>query len=294
VCLKSSFDLDMKMRATAESNEDFKHTWVATQLQKAGAALVVAALNIFFIYFTLLRSLNRSLYWQNTFLVSVVLQFIVEVFLNETTEVIWVHVVVPHLASRDVLQAVDTLQATVAGVITNRIMVDAQFRSLKPADRVLDAGEFFSVSNLVAKRFPHLMESSIVLSYQSLLPGPIAKQWKYPSAASSSSSSWLSIGSWSQEQISRSISLALIVAMQLVGASPFAMQRFMVRMMQPWLLASVGLLIAALKTHPLLHIVVALLMLLAVRMVAGSHLWRWFRHYVLRQPTCPQSPGDCS
>lgn len=46
---------------------------------------------------------------------------------------------------------------------------------------VLNAPNYLFVATNLAKRFPSIMESLIVLSYQSYLPGEISKKWFFVS-----------------------------------------------------------------------------------------------------------------
>jgi hypothetical protein len=62
---------------------------------KAGALSAVLCLNAFFVTFSLSRALQRGKEWQKAFIAASIVQMIIEIFVYETMECIWLHFVIP-------------------------------------------------------------------------------------------------------------------------------------------------------------------------------------------------------
>jgi uncharacterized membrane protein len=90
------------------------------------------------------------------------------VFLFQSINVMWVHWVIPRLIQRDVTVVVNSLKSLIATSLANP--VDWQ--------QPLDATDHFFVSKAIAQRYPHLLESAIVMSFHSYFPpGRMSNQW---------------------------------------------------------------------------------------------------------------------
>ena len=129
---------------------------------------LVLLINLFFVYFSVLKTSQRSKNWQNQYVVACVAQFITEVFLFESVTVLWVHWVIPRLISKDVRVVINSLRALLNTSMTS------------PVDwkHPLDTTNHFFVSKAIAMKHPHLLESTIVLSFHSYLPpGRMSTQW---------------------------------------------------------------------------------------------------------------------
>ena len=136
---------------------------VVSQSVKALAWAVVVVINLFFIYFSMIRGMQRGYAWQQYFLMACVIQFLIEILLYETSECAIVHFFIPNLAA--IQQAIQRVCSSASDVSTI----------------ILDAPRYLFVSTNVAKRFPNLLESVIVLSYHSYCPGEIGKKWRFVS-----------------------------------------------------------------------------------------------------------------
>ena len=141
------------------TSEDFKHSIVVTKTTKRLAWLVVIVINIYFVYFSVLRGITRSTSWQVDYLLACILQLFVEILVYETVECLWIHFTIPKLVSEDISATMNTVKHT----------INSAFSKVKiPA--VLDSPKYFFVSRHLAEEYPHLFESSIVLAFQSYFP----------------------------------------------------------------------------------------------------------------------------
>ena len=183
----------------SKSEEDFRHEMVVTPQVKVAAWLGVVMLNFFFIFFSLLRGIERGTEWQRLFAMACVLQFIVEIVFYETTECAIVNFIIPDLVKKEVVAVGDALRMTISKVCDAKygpagegfvaVDHDSPFNSPRagslPSHMVsmnddnlcLDAPQYLFVSQGVAQKFPNLVESVIVQSYHTYSPGELSKKW---------------------------------------------------------------------------------------------------------------------
>lgn len=224
------FILDVLGRETAiarifesKFSEDFRHEVVVTRFSKAMAMLALFCMNFVFIYYTVLRGFVKGIGWQRSFLAGCIVQFVVEILLNETVECLWVNFLVPDLVSSEVNAVSDLLRLTVEKLCCSKDFDQRHF---------LDTPKYLFVSTNVAKKYPNLLESMIVNSYQNHLPGELSKKWHFGS-----------VGRINRPGGFRGffLSLPLIAVLQFIGASPFVFQRIIIRLIQPWILTALTL-----------------------------------------------------
>jgi hypothetical protein len=207
-----------------KSREDFKYTKVVTKNTKRLAVLALIAVNVFFVYYALLTGFRRGLSWQRMYLVACIMQFIVEIFLFETMECMWVNCAVPLLVSEEVRQVNESLMVVVQELCSGAKM---------DCDHFLNAPDYLFVSTNVAKKFPQLMESILVQAYSSHMPGELAKTWQVGSVARIQR----------HQQLRRTTLLAVVLAtLQYLGTAPFIFHRMFIRFVQPFVFSGIVLL----------------------------------------------------
>lgn len=195
----------------------------------------VVLLNCFFIYFSLVRGLQRGRRWQMGYMVASIIQLIVEIFLYETSECIWVHFLIPDTVSADIRSIQTSLRKTVDEmVLTNNPDWETY---------PLDAPTYLFLSTNLAKRFPDLIESMIILSYHHYLPGEVSKQWIGKHGSGNSSSETIDSCWWkTYSNFFRrfSVSAATVSILKYIGSSPPSLQRVMIHSLQPIVLTAVA------------------------------------------------------
>jgi hypothetical protein len=92
------------------TQEDFKHSIVVTKTAKRLAWIMVIFLNIYFVYFSVLRGITRSVSWQYDYLMACIFQLIVEIVIYETGECLWIHFTIPKLVSEDIATTMNTVK----------------------------------------------------------------------------------------------------------------------------------------------------------------------------------------
>ena len=227
-------------------------------MAKLRCIAVLVVCNLFFVYYSLLKGAAKGREWQLLFLGGAVVQCLTEIFLFETMECLWINFFVPNLVADEVQRVHTFLVDTV-----NSLCVSAQQqsqdqakgmrgarRSSKNTDidgesrlQVLNAADYLFVSVQMAKAYPDLVESMIVQSYHSHLPGEISKKWLLGANAR--------ITRYNRSLRQISLLSSLVVALQRVGTAPFLLQRVLVRFTQPLFLTGLIILWYTAGSSPL-------------------------------------------
>jgi hypothetical protein len=239
----------------SKSAEDFEHKSVVSLTSKMFAWCGIVLMNLFFVYYTVLHGYQKGVGWQRSYLAGCVMQIIVEILLNETMECTWVNFFVPNLVASEVI-AVSSLLHAAVGRLCSKNSRESRF--------FMDVPDYLFVSTNVAKQFPQLVESMIVRTYQTHIPGELSKKWHLGAVSSLPSAH-------NRRRVSAVGSLLLVL--QVLGASPFVFQRIIIRVIQPWLLAGITLVIFKIAKSPL-FLSLASLVVLAVGVYAGYSYFR--------------------
>ena len=155
--------------------EDFEETKVVKYKKKVLAAAVLVTLNILFCYYSILYGSVRGEAWQMIYLEACIAQFFIEIFINETLECLWLHYIVPKVVAKEVIAAHRVLVDLVETFCKASPQETSTFNERNGLS--LNAPDYLFVSTNVAKAFPSLMESLIIRSYRTYLPGECAKWW---------------------------------------------------------------------------------------------------------------------
>ena len=237
------FMVDLLGRETAAAKifrekfaEDFEDTQAVTLVGKVLAGSLLGALNLFFVFYLVLKGYQKGPEWQLQFFLSCVAQILVELMVFETTECLWLNYSIPSFVHAEVATAMAVLRGLV-----ERLSVPPALRTSR-SSFFLDAPPHLFVSLKLARDFPQLLESAIVCSYSSHLPGRLWETWPHfharaPTAADSDSNN---------SAVLRLVVLPAIALStwltQTVITIPFLYQRIVIRFAQPLLFSGVTLL----------------------------------------------------
>jgi len=265
------FILDVLGRDTAaarifesKADEDFVTVRVVSRTTKMLAWCAVIFMNLFFVYFTIIKSYQKGVGWQRAFLMGCVTQLVIEIFFNETVDCIWVNFMVPSLVQADVHRVADMLYSAIDHLCAPETAETNHF---------LDAPSYLYVSVAVAKKFPALLESMVVRAFTSHMPGLLAEKWHFgPVARINRSSAFRTF----------SLMATVLAGLQVAAASPFVIQRIVIRTVQPWFLIGIVVAVMFLVDHP----VVLAVVVLVIGGALGYGLYRYFY-----QSTKPSSIG---
>ena len=96
--------------------EEFEDSRAVTATQKYLAIITLLCMNLFFVYFLILKGYQKGRAWQVQFFLSCLAQMAVELFVFETTECIWLNYSVPAYVHREVKNATTKLRQLVEQV----------------------------------------------------------------------------------------------------------------------------------------------------------------------------------
>jgi hypothetical protein len=234
-------------------DENFSHTAAVGYMKKAVTLMVIIGLNVFFVYYALLRAYQKGRSWQNNYVIACIAQMVVEIVLNETVECLWLNYFVPNMVRAEVLRATVVL-TDIAEELSNAT-VDSDARRGR---YFLDAPSYLFTSSKLAHSYPALLESTVVLSYKSHLPGEISKTWPHVQRRIDENEDqlterrdhkwWWALKKWTLRAV---LALSTVVAISLVwlGSFNFQLQRLIVRFLQPLLFTGIMLLFILASTN---------------------------------------------
>lgn len=201
----------------SKTDEDFRYSNVVSAKMKGFAWLSIIFMNLFFMYYSMMRGMIRGKTWQYSYLYGCIAQFLFEIFIAETFEVLWVHFFIPNLVAKDVKNVWEIIMNTVEK-ITN-IQSNA-------TEYIINSPEYLFVSNKLAVAYPDLPVSNIILSYYNYLPGQSGNLWhidRMSLMGLNENHTWL-----------RFLSFTTInTILTFCGASPFVIQRMLIRITTP-------------------------------------------------------------
>jgi hypothetical protein len=258
------FILDLLGRTTPvaqiflrKTEQDFRHSMVITRSWKLVAWMIVILLNLFFIYFSLLRGLQRGVAWQHSYMMACVFQFLIEILFYETSECAIVQFVIPDLARHEVTSANYVIMQAIQQICGSHTR----------GKDALDAPRYLFVSTNLAQKFPGLLESVIIQSYHSHSPGPFSNVWK----GSEATGPWWSPMRGTHRSKKFFLTSLLVAWLQKLGALSPTLQRVIIHMLQPIVASGLVLLWFPLQKYPELWAVVGLLVLYLGYLVYQSY-----------------------
>jgi hypothetical protein len=241
--------------------EEFGHSRVVVALQKYFAAAALLALNAFFIYFVMIKGVQKGRDWQLQYVTCCLIQVTVDILLFETVECAWLNFLVPQYVHEEVASAAEKLRSLTQRIAGLRTDIEETQQGQEVTKFFLNAPAHLFVSTKLAKEKPQLLESMIVSSYRHHLPGEICKTWPHCSDREETqrptqARAWLSLLRW----VLRGLTLSL----QLFVGVPFAYQKVGLRFAQPVVFSAVALVIYSIFTSTAGQVVLGVCGLAAV------------------------------
>eukprot|EP01039_Chlorochromonas_danica_P008588 gene8588-9462_t len=240
----------------------------------------ILALNVFFIYFSILKGYKKGVAWQEDFLRQWMLQVLLDVLVFETLQCLWFHALIPRLAAKDVRVAFDALFHSVDEVadLQGRHDVDGRGRG------GVNAADYLFVSHYLARAYPLQVESQLVLSYRNPLPGRAGLSWQeqltsVEEAEEAEEGEALPPSSLSNNMLS---SMTMKV-MKVMALAPLRLQRMIIQVAEPGFLAAATLAFYFFAKQPIyLSIFAVVMVFLGVIIVRDSYRMRARRQGLVR------------
>ncbi len=250
---------------------------------KLCAVVILLGLNAFFVYFTLLRALERGVEWQRMYVLACIVQALIDIFLYETTECLLVHFAVPSLVHKELVTAFHSLCLVVCDVCNRQTKKNQDMKSSVP---ILNSPRYFHVSYGVAKAFPQHLESGIVLSHHSHMPSAeLYRRFHSKSSSHHEAHTWLGY-------LRRIAVLSMLMQLlKQLGALPSGIQRAIIHAVEPMLVAVLTITWLGVYNQPLYSIPVGLLCMYGVYMIYKRY--RNYRFQRVKQ-VVPQSVDSLS
>jgi hypothetical protein len=225
--------------------EEFGHSRVVVDKQKYFAAAALLALNAFFIYFVMIKGVQKGRDWQVQYVACCMVQMGVDLLLFETIECAWLNFLVPQYVHKEVASAAEKLRSLTQRVAGLRTDIEEAKPDQEVTKFFLNAPAHLFVSTKLARKKPQLLESMIVGSYRHHLPGEICKTWSHcnereETQRSTQARTWLSL--------LRRFLRGLTLSLQLFIGVPFVYQKVALRFAQPVVFSGLALIIYAIFT----------------------------------------------
>jgi hypothetical protein len=262
--------------------EEFGHSRVVVALQKYFAAAALLALNAFFIYYVMIKGVEKGRDWQVQYVTCCLVQIGVDILLFETIECAWLNFLVPQYVHEEVASAAEKLRSLTQRIAGLRTDIEEAIPEQEVTKFFLNAPAHLFVSTKLARKKPQLLESMIVGSYRHHLPGEICKTWPHctereGTQQTTQARTWLSLLRW----FLRGLTLSL----QLFIGVPFVYQKVALRFVQPVVFSGLALVIYTILTSVAGLVAIGVSVFAVVAYAAR----RW---WVMGGTTSAVHPGD--
>jgi len=243
----------------SKTDEDYRYTKAVSARSKGISWTGIIVINLFFVYYSMMRGMIRGTTWQYAYLAGCIAQIMFEVIIAETFEVIWVHFIIPNLVAKEVKQVWCTIIDTI-NWLTSIEQVNVPY--------VINASEYLFVSTNLANEFPDLPESSIISAYHNHLPGAMSTKWKIDRASlmglNSNNTTWIRFLTFN----------TIINIFKILGTSPFMIQRMIIRITSPVFIAIISWIFINIISNPIyLYIFVLVGLLLFMRLCCSYDIF---------------------
>jgi hypothetical protein len=255
----------------SKTAEDYTELPFVSVRNKIIAGTIVALINLSFVYFSILRGHQKGVAWQSAFVGSCLVQTAVEIVFNQTIECLYIHYFLPRMVpSKDLKKVREVLDSCIDKLCSG----DGQSVWHKNPN-IVDAPQYLFVSTNVAKAYPMLMESMMVLSYHTHLPGEFETKWKrglnyeeYSDIGSkhAAESQWILIKIVAIVLKAFSI-FAVFFELQIIASVPFSIQKSIIRFCEPVVFAGILFMWLYIREHMIAVVIVTAVFALGILFV---------------------------
>jgi hypothetical protein len=208
-----------------------------------------------------------------------------EIYLFETIECLWINVFVPSLVSTEVQRVNNLLLSIINDLCTKASLGQKLVDSSQPGAYSLDVPSFLYTSTRVANAHPTLMESMIIRSYHTHLPGELARKWSKSYNQEHSGKTYK--GGLCGEKVghmrhTNSVSWpiaaigSLLLTLQFAAMTPFEFQKMIIRFIQPFLYGGLVLLGQDIIKSPIYIVITAVILFT----IAGYLLYQYYKYEI--------------
>jgi hypothetical protein len=275
------FILDLLGRDTAEANiyrekvdEDYTSMRIVGISHKVLCAFILIVLNVFFIYFAMLRGYQKGINWQQTYLRTCVIQLIVDILIFQTCECLYVNVFLPRLVSRKHLDHVrQVLENCIQHLCESRLDLMNTLSMPSSYAGIVNVPDHLFVSTNVANAYPVLLESAMILAYRSYVPNEcLSDKWRINKALTDPINQYFD----PIVLVSKATSLCVMfTTLEVFGKIPIEIQKMFIRFIQPMLLS--GAIVFCFRAKERFRMMAIFVVIVGSCSLVVFVLWRWFR-----------------
>jgi hypothetical protein len=250
-----------------KTEEDFRRTAVKTRTAKVFAAIAIFAANALFVYYSILRGYVKGTDWQKSYLIACLVQMMLEIYLFETIECVWINVFVPSLVSSEV-QRVNNLLLTIINDLCTKVSMGLKLDN-KDSSYSLNVPDYLFVSTRVANKHPNIMESMIIRAYHTHLPGELGRKWN---GEENAKASWCSrMNHRGNVSLPTAMIGSLMLTLQFAAMTPFEWQKMFLRFVQPFFYGGLVLLGQDIVASPIYIAITAFVLFAVVAFLVYSY-----------------------
>jgi len=239
-----------------KANYDFRYNYVVTVFAKKIACFALIAYNVVIANLAVMATSDRSNKWQLIFATACIVQFVLEVLFTTVDCVVW-HYTLPVFIFLDLKAAVRTMVDGIDHAMSCAKLWRKKNRNVPS----FETTSYFFVSRQASRKFPHILECSVVLSYMSIYPnGTFAQHFnKTKELLASAHIDWSKI-------ILRNANLSFVIGLgvKLLGSLPVFVQLLTIRSIQPLLLFALLACVIALSQNTTMIFIPVLLVLFLI------------------------------
>jgi hypothetical protein len=217
---------------------------------------------------------------------------LLEILIYETLECLWVNFAIPDLVKKDVQKVYDVIISTITSLCHlhskyQDILHYADIDSNNQEDLIseyvcnyngplINVPEYFFVSYRIAKKYPHMIESMIIQSFETYMPEEVSKLW-LPHLQIQKEKIENEMDVDSHIRTIFNLSFFISMTINLIAHIPLEMHRFVFRMVQPFVIAGCTMVCVWLVNRP--AILSLCLVLLVVIIVLGMYYYQKVKLY---------------
>jgi hypothetical protein len=252
---------------------------------KALAMAVLLILDAYFIFTCILYGKEKGYQWQFGWLIACAVNLVVDIFVQQAQISLSVYYFIPNVVAYSAggavrvafRQAIDRFCQHVRGGHSEISKADHDDELQHQPDVARDefsATDYFFVSSHLARQYPDLLESALILSFKSSsIPSTISARWQ-PAKTVSLASRLRAL--MSQLDLMSAFSLVITTCILFLGSQPIVVQRLTSGLMTPVSVAIAGYLGRVIITSSLLGTIVVIFLVLAAIYI-GYRMWRLYQ-----------------
>jgi hypothetical protein len=213
----------------------------------------VIIFNLYFVYTCMLYGHSKGMEWQQGWLIASAVNLVLDIFIKQSNIAAIVYYVIPDLIVDSARSVRVNLEKSISAMCVNASRGQLhKIDSINPHS--FSASNYFFVSARVARAFPGLLESAIVLSYQSpTVSAELREKWGLQRHTSHKSGLWRQLWTFMQDLDFASIlSLLTTTVLMSLGAQALIVQRVVVTSLNPAIIAVIAYVGSFILNRPLL------------------------------------------